>query len=249
MRFGLPILIAVFVKIITLGLVNGWDINVLTRINAGPGWYYVYIVLQLIIVLPILFVLVKRFGWKTLIGTFIFSTGFDLICWGAQWDVDIYKCFIPKFCFIISAGMYIVISIQNNKKYKWYLAIPMFIIGLTVLILTYYFDLPMHVNHRWFHDCTLANLYIIPILSLLVRLFKMKNQRWWTIVGKSTFNIFLCQNILLTFPIQINIASSFVLQVLLNESISFSSGLLFWFGEHKLTFTVCSIINKIKNNP
>lgn len=245
-RYVIPIGLAFIAKIITLGCVDGWGMNVL-NLYSGTGSYYISIVLQLVIICPLIYFLIKKLNIFGLIICFAISSLYDIICWLTHLPVLIYKQFIIRFIFIIAAGIYVCLNIKNNKKYQWYFAIPSFSIGLTMLIMVYYFNLPMHVNHTWFQDCTLANLYAIPIISLLVRTFKMPNQKWWSYIGSATFNIFLCQNILYTFPKKIVVANHFVLQVLFNEAVSIASGWCFWFGEHYLTRYCCKQIDSIKS--
>lgn len=247
LRFIIPIAFAFIVKMILLGCINGWGLNVLTGLYSGCGAYYISIVLEMIVICPLIYYLIKKLDIWGLAICFVIATGYDLICWGFNVTDWVYKQIIIRFVFMIGAGIYTNKRILENRKYQWYFALPSFVIGLTLLILTYYFDLPMHVNAHWYQDCTLSNLYAIPILALLVRTFKMKNQKWWAMIGRSTFNIYLCQNILFTFPKQIVVANIFSLQLLFNEAVSISAGWPFWFGEHRLTGFLCTQIDKMSH--
>lgn len=215
------------------------------RGGQGPGAYYFWTIIELVFIYPLVFALIKKLKFNGLFITFGITLVWDLIVFASQMPEIVYRFIAIRFIFIISFGSYLYLAIKNNIKYKWYFAIPAFCIGLVLMILVDYCHIQMHVYTKWFKYCEIANLYCIPIASLLIRKFKMNNQWWWSIIGKATWNIYLTQRVFLYNLPRLSLVNNFVGQVFINELIILPLGLLFWQVESPLSNL---IIKKIWNH-
>ncbi|XQP55790.1 MAG: acyltransferase family protein [Mycoplasmoidaceae bacterium] len=248
LRFIVPFFIFIISKIVVLGCVYGWTIQSFTKIRSGPGFYYISLVFQIILICPLIYFLIKKYRFKALVGIFVFVTMCDVIIYFANIDDSDYKYVIFRFAFMISCGTYAGIT-RNEKPhiYTYIFNTFCFAVGITLLALTYYANVPMHVNSQWFKYCSIANLYPAPLLWVLTRNFNMKKQKFWSLFGQSTFNVFLCQNIWFTFTIEVLFFPELLfVQIMVDELILISIGILFWIPEHKLTQLICYQIQNFK---
>lgn len=222
----------------------------------GTGTYYVAILMQFIILFPLIHFFVKKYGFKAVVGCFIFTLAWDLMWWGIsfnfsgeQWETftdSVYKYIFFRFVFIVSCGSYLFYNKKKRYKLEW--AIPSFIVGLVCLVLVFYVRIPFHVIPKWFQMCEIGNLFIFPIISLLIRYIKMEKQWWWKIIGRATFDIYLSQKVLHTYysyPDKPIIIGNIFYQYCVTYSITLSTGLLFWLLETPLVRLIQKLINKI----
>lgn len=261
LRFGIPFILCFGIEQIISLCVNGpTDAATFFYLFAcggqGMGTYYMAIMMQFIVLFPIINFLVKKYGFKAVVGCFLFTLSWDLMWWGISfnftgialkdWTDGIYKHIFCRFVFIVSCGTYLYY--YKNNRYKWEFAIPSFLIGLTCLTLVFYVRIQFHVINKWFQMCEIGNLYIFPIISFLFRHVKMEKQWWWKIIGRATFDIYLAQKVLYTYyayPDKPIVVGNFFYQYCVNFSIIFSSGLLFWRLETPLTKLSRKLLDKV----
>lgn len=251
LRFTMPYLFAICVFVPMLIWVQHeatWPIvDDIFFGGPGPGAYYVAVIFLITFTFPLIYFFMKKFGFNGLIIMFFITLVWDLIAfatglldYGDRW----YKRIIIREFFLLSSGAYIYI--YRNEKYKWAWAIPSFIIGIAFIVMVYYFNVPMHVNHKWFQVCELSNLYCVPVIALLFKKVKMKNQPWWQITGAATYHIFLTQMVYLHFVNYPIFNEGHYVFTLFNIISCIWIGLVFWAITEpvtKLTYKAVDVIH------
>lgn len=252
LRFGIPYILFYIIEAPIAATVDHLTplqlVGMFFEGGSGPGTYYLAVVFEIIFIFPLIFFFMKKFGFKGLVTMFFITLVWDLFAFGTtiiQYD-GVYKRIIIREFFLLAAGAYAFL--YKKEKYKWGWAIPSFIAGIFFITLVYYMNIPMHVNRKWFQVCELANLYIVPLILLLIKKVKMNNQPWWEVVGGATFNIFLTQ---IAWNHFINLGfmtDNYVAFVIINILCCIFIGIAFWLITEPLTKLAYRATNAIFKN-
>ena len=210
----------------------------------GPGNYYISILIQYIILVPLLYYFYKKNRAISILGSFILNfVGEVLINYIVQ-DNYIYSACIVRYLFLIYLGFYLYDTIiQNNfetssRKIKFFLIVG-FILSLLYLIIEKYWKIPIF-NQRWSKQLFLGNFYPIGLVYLMMRYLPEKTGKLDKI-GKASYHIFLIQILYFIYnPIEKNLkldtmsgTTRNILLAVLNIGICILIGLLFYMIEEK----------------
>ncbi len=233
----------------------------------GPGVWFIPIIFQSILILPLLY---KIFTWKpkmTLVLCFMIEIIMHLsaflivgeITSYEDWDVEIYFRY-SIFLYLSAIGLGLWFSKDHNifsKKniFIWIL----FPISLIYLIQYQFFDYRLaidgaHLVRGDYNYLTFPYSAVIILLVLKILPHDSKNRigKVFKYIGKSSFHVFLVQNLyfaitytiyesLSVYPLILNIfgfsSNEIIVNILLliiNWIITISIGVLWWFIETKL---------------
>lgn len=171
-------------RIIYTFLTGGW----------GPGSYYYPILLELLVIYPLLWYVVRRFAFAGLLTVFSLNIGLEWSMTVLGVSTSIYRLLIFRYIFLIGAGVYLYI--YQNKENKLIELTSLFV-GILFIVYTKYFGNALWpLNTAWRGTSCLAALYIIPLYKWLVCLNLQKTLSWLQPIsnlGKASYNIFLFQ--------------------------------------------------------
>jgi len=167
----------------------------------GPGGYYVPIMIQLFLVMPIIAFIICK---KPVLGLFTVcavNAVFELVVKLFSFPAEIYRLFIGRYLFLLAVGAFLKVS-RGKKIGKVYLFASL-MIGLLYICITNYFCLP-DGTYSWslFKDWQMTAFpvafYLFPILYLLIKnLYDIRIETWVGTVmqkiGSRTWYIYCIQ--------------------------------------------------------
>lgn len=157
----------------------------------GRGSYYVPIMIQITLLIPLIRSFVKRNPYLGLISCFIINILYEIFKTLIQMDSDIYRVISIRYVFIVAFGCFLF----YKKEFKIYEKIILIILGLAGAVYIYLFDYagftPVFVN-QWTDTSCFAVLYALPIFALLFS-FRKIHSKVFQLIGNSSYGIYLMQ--------------------------------------------------------
>ncbi len=199
----------------------------------GPGSYYVPIMVQFILVVPLCFEVIRKYKKRGLYAIATINMLFECLVYLVPIPAPLYRLLIFRYLFIIGMGIYISISDNMFTKKELYCS---FVIGVGYIFFTNYFksdtgEYVWSLFKYWQNTAAPVGLYIFPIFSALLKKFKfyVVKLKKILLIGKASWHIFLIQvlyyqffygglnlkNILYHFPIGIEIIINLIICILL----------------------------------
>lgn len=251
LRFLVPFFLIMLLELPYMILVNKTGIIELianiVRGGVGPGAYYTPVMIQLVFLVPLIYVLIKKYDWFGVILCFLLTALWEMIqyCWGM--DGQSYKIIAFRYISVIAFGCFIAIG--KKKLSKTVLAL-MFSIGLIWQIALNYIPLhPIFMNYDWARVNYLPSLFVMPILYVLIRKFSDSKIKIFPLqeIGKASFNVFLVQMVFYgcgpAWVVYKTIDNMWI-QLIICICVCLVGGYIFYIIEHRLTSI---LINCIKN--
>lgn len=142
--------------------------------GGGPGGYYVPIMIQLFLVMPIMIsVIRKRPVWGVL-SIFIINALFEFIINIVPFRAGIYRLIIVRYLFLLAMGAFL--RVMKGKKLQARYLFLSLVIGLTYICVTNYFRLSdgtytWSLFKYWQSTAFPVAFYIFPIFYLLLQKF------------------------------------------------------------------------------
>lgn len=228
LRYLIPFTIAFLIELLAFFILNNTSIldslNITIKTNLstfltipqiikgyltggyGPGNYYTPVIIQLVIIFPFLYLLIKKLEFKGLIVSF-------LLCLASEWwqyyfaiPNSIYRLLIFRHIFTICFGIYIYLGYWKRNKLLNLISI---IIGLIYITAHAYYDFtPIFFSPNWAGVNFIAALFFAPIAGTLVLNKKIRCKPLENI-GKASYHIYLTQMVYYYF-VKYSYVSSFV---------------------------------------
>lgn len=250
LRFLIPFFLIMLLELPYMILVNKTSvietIAEFVRGGVGPGAYYTPVMIQLVFLIPLIYVLIKKYDWFGVILCFLLTALWEMLqyCWGM--DGQSYKIIAFRYISVISFGCFIAIG--KKKLSKTVLAL-MFSIGLVWQIALNYIPLhPVFMNYDWARVNYLPSLFVMPILYVLIRKFSDSKVKILPLqeMGKASFNIFLAQMVFYgcgLAGIVYKIIDNMWLQLIICICVCLVGGYIFFIIEHGITSILIDYIN------
>lgn len=242
LRFLVPFLIIMLLELPYMILVN--EISIIeiivntVRGGIGPGAYYTPIMIQLVFLVPLIYILIKKYDWFGVILCFVLTALWEMIqyCWGM--DSQSYKIIAFRYISVIAFGCFIAIG---KKKLNIRILGLMFFVGIIWQIALNYMPLyPVFMNFDWARVNYLSSLFIMPVLYVLIKKFYASEVSIFPLqeIGKASFNIFLVQMVFYgcgLAGVVYMIIDNIWIQLVLCIGVCLFGGYIFYKIEHKLT--------------
>lgn len=171
--------------------------------GAGPGSYFIPILIQLIFVIPFIYFLVKRLDFAGVILCFIFTAFWELVQYLWNMTDTPYKYLIFRYVSILAFGCYIA---TGKAKLKKTLLLLMFVAGVTWQTALCYLGLtPRFMNYSWARVNYLSVLLVSPIMYAVITKFKEAEIKSPVLIelGKASYNVFLTQKVFYAYAAQV----------------------------------------------
>jgi len=218
------------------------------RGGLGPGSYYFPFMIQFVFVIPIIYFLIKKLAFKGVIVCGILNLIYEILVFAYNMNDGFYRLIVLRYLLVIAVGCYFA-----SKSYKHHIKIGIIclLLGGAFIFLTQYLYYKPTFCAFWTSTSMLACLYILPIMSFLLRKCKKFKFLPLEIVGKASYNIFLVQMIWYNLAAKrmYEYVSNGPLQVLLNFAACFGIGIAFYYIETPITKRFTKFIyRKLKLN-
>lgn len=213
----------------------------------GPGSYYYPLMLQLLIVFPIIFCLVKKLGAGGVILAAFLNFNYEIMIHMADVELDTYRLLIFRYLFLLALGCYLFFHVQGKIR-PWVLA-AMFSVGFGYLYAIYYADYDPQLFTYWTRTSMMTAFYIFPLVYLLFR-YGMKIQipgkagEIMSGIGRASYHIFLVQMVYYHFDFcDIFEPMPGETEVLVHIALCLAAGYMFYLSEGRLSDRVIQNIS------
>ncbi len=210
----------------------------------GPGSYYFTIMIQYVFVFPLIFLCVKKKGFKGVLIVFAANFLFEVLKQSYSMNDVEYRLMVFRYIFAAAVGSYAFLGdpSKEKKSIKYPLLLTSFAVGGFFIYLFSYTSYKPKLITFWSGTSFLTVLFIVPFLLFFVRkvnihFFPLE------IIGKATFNIYLVQMVYYVFYDFFQKGRDDLSGYLISLAVCIGGGVLFWLGESKFTGW---IIKKIK---
>lgn len=201
----------------------------------GPGSYFILVIIQATLILPLIYLLMKKNLTVMTIVLFFFSILLDVFFMMIDVPGSVYRVIVIRYVFALVLGVWLSL---NTKKinYKW--LIPLAILSAFYIAGVYYLEWEFFIERYWQsqHAPSYFWTLFLVIMGLKIYQFKAGNplSRLLVKMGKASYHIFLVQMSyfwLITDSIS-NLPLTIYLVISLTICIVF--GLLFFNAENTL---------------
>ncbi len=216
--------------------------------GVGPGSYYYPVMLQIILIFPIIFYVLKKFGEKGLWSVFAFQLFIEYVQYFLNLNSFMYKQLCFRYLFFVALGSWLVLKKDKISTNKLLVSLMIGVSYLTIFVSsespTAY--LPFD---KWSKTALLSAFYIFPIFAYIYYNYgdKRIDNRFTALlelIGRASWHIYLIQMLFFaairpighpldkTIPLAICIPLSILICVTL--------GIIFYKSE-KFILKVCKI--------
>lgn len=243
-RFTSPFLLIYTFEVI-LKVVQGREYSVLDIFGDfleggyGPGSYYYPLMLQLLIVFPIIFLLVKKTGkWGVALAA-CFNFSYEVMKRMSEMELDTYRLLIFRYTFLLALGCYLFFNVHNRIR-PWVLGI-MFCIGVGYLYGIYYADYEPQLFTYWTRTSMMTAFYIFPLIYLIFRhglavQIPGRVGKAAEKIGQASYHIFLIQMVYYHFDLcDLFVSMPGESEVLVHVLICLGAGYVFYLLESRFS--------------
>ncbi|WP_411841933.1 acyltransferase family protein [Salinicoccus sp. HZC-1] len=160
----------------------------------GPGSYFVPIIIQATLILPLIYLIMKKNLNVMTFVLFIISLILELICLWMDISRELYRIIVVRYVFALTLGVWLAF---NYKKinYRWLLPPA----GLSLIYITgaNYYDLELIMEPVWLSQHAPAYFYTLLFTIVCLKIYKIKDDsaisRISIKIGQASYHIFLTQ--------------------------------------------------------
>lgn len=198
-RLIYPFLLVWVVQLIVhFVLFNGLSVNELfiSLISGGwgPGSYFVPIIIQATLILPLIYLLCKKNLTTMTITLFIISLLVEVACLLVDMPEGVYRLIVVRYLFALTLGVWLAL---NTKKlnYKW--LIPLAILSTVYITGVNYFDWVLIMEHFWLSQHAPSYFWTLMLIIVGLKLYQFKADntisKLFVKIGQASYHIFLTQ--------------------------------------------------------
>jgi len=201
--------------------------------GSGPGSYFVPLLLQVLLFLPILYVLANKNVNLMLIGAFVLNMLFELYCYYSDMPQGVYRFIFIRYLLAIALGIWLA----KTKQINWYLVTAGALLSLLYITGYNYFDFRLPVQPDWSPQNYPAFLWPFMIVILGLKILPEQAKGIFKLIaelGKASYHIFLTQMAYFYYMDYLFEHLPAAIYVSINLAICLSVGYLFYWLENKL---------------
>lgn len=230
-------LIAMFVEIYLFRCWKSMSINniyqtLIVRQDYGQGSYFPWIYLKIMVLLPIIDVIIRKFKRLGLAGLIILNLLFEVFVSATDMDPVTYRLASMRYLGFVAVGLYYGRFKCSVKKKS--LVLGAVIGGIIVCFLNYHE--PLLLFKQWRSTSLPIMLFAFVLVYVVIENWRLRS-RFIEIVARSTFHIFLVQMIYYRFYYQYvaNLIEPAAIRIIINLVICISLGVAFWGLDKRIT--------------
>lgn len=214
----------------------------------GPGSYYYPLLLQITVLFPIIYFVVKSHDFIGVVIFFCANVMYEAIATFYNMNQEFYRLCILRYLFCISVGCYSFIGKTVVRKYVDIFSMA---VGFGYILLVNYTKYKPLIFTNWTTTSCMASLFVAPIIVKLIKFkFNKAHFRILQTIGRCSYEIFLTQmvyfwmvpSLLLKFGI--TLLAIFVI----NLVVCILAGIAFHHIEMPITRRILRVIDEIKYN-
>lgn len=228
-----------FTHLITSLFTGGW----------GPGSYFILIIIQATLILPLIYMLVKKNLTVGTIILFIISILLDAICMMMDVPGSVYRVIVVRYVFALVLGVWLSLN-PGKINYKW--LIPLAVMSAVYIAGVYYQEWNFFIERYWQsqHAPSYFWTLLLVIIGLNAYQFKAGNvfSRLLVKMGKASYHIFLVQ--MFYFWLISDSVSNlpFIIYLVMSLMICIIFGRLFFNAENSVRKALKNLIINISVN-
>lgn len=201
----------------------------------GSGSYYVCIMLQLIVIFPICYFIIKenyKLGIPLLISLHLL---FEFAVHYYPVDQSYYRLSIFRYLAFIALGIFIYLRRKENKPISNTFLIISFLYGFSYLLSAGYLHYKVTLFTYWVTTALPSAFYVFPLVYLIIGIKGKKDQseagKYLALIGKASYHIFLTQ--MLYYYLQLDEKFNYPLTIMISILICTNVGILFYLIDTK----------------
>ena len=204
----------------------------------GPGSYYYPIMMQFIFVFPVIYWIVSKLNLKGLWLCFGINFFYEIFKYEYGMGPDYYRLSLLRYVFAIAVGVYAAKNKDQVHKI-WYWVITL--LGCYYIYRTSYLKIIPDAFSMWYRTSMFTCLWVAPIMYVTLRASEkihIPKIEPLCLLGKASFNIFLCQMVYYGTFLDNKIYELFpdrLTSLLLNIVICTVGGCIFYYLEQPIT--------------
>lgn len=160
----------------------------------GPGSYFIPIIIQSTLILPVLFLLCRKNLTIMITLLFAISLILDWVCLNINIPESIYRLLVIRYLFALALGVWLALY-SKKIHLKWLL--PLAILSFVYIAGVNYFDWVFIMEKFWLSQHTPSYFWTLILVILVLKgyQFKAQNQlsKLSVKIGQASYHIFLTQ--------------------------------------------------------
>ena len=200
----------------------------------GPGSYYYPVVLQLIVLFPLIYIIVKKYKDKGLILLIFLESVCILLSVVTDFDLKTYRLLAFRYISLISCGAYMATNRKNINAKNMKILLCIGVLLLTILHYTgnEYSCYPYLKKYWGASSGITVMLYVFPIFYLIFEKYERKIfngicGNLLLLIGKASWHIMLFQMLYYCSKFFVNKHNLF-LDVIINLVVCSAGGIIFY---------------------
>ncbi|MBU8923021.1 MAG: acyltransferase [Bacteroidales bacterium] len=187
----------IFVLLITPVRIDSWFSIIIIKSFLGGGWgpgsFYIPVIIQCLLILPLLYLLLRKGIARALIMIFIVDVGIEIMLHLYGIEPSLYRLLCFRYLIAISLGVFIVFRPEGNKIFLTLGAMTGFVYILALN--TGHAGILEDLNWR-IHK---APIYVwdLMLVVIMLKYFSRDDMSWFSRMfryfGKASYHIFLVQ--------------------------------------------------------
>jgi len=215
-----------------------------------PGSYYITILAELVVVFPVIYAVVKRFGFGGVIICTVFTLTYDVCSTYLGMSPVAYKFLIFRFTSHIAFGIYARIS-EYEKCKKLNFAVFLLGVSYALLCMTFKIVEPK-IFFQWQETSFITAFYLYPVICFVMNKYRdssYSDSRISSCIkafAGATYHIFLVQLMFYTtFGFALNdYIANYIINIPLNLTLTVIPGIVYAY--YSIPFEN-KLISKVKN--
>ena len=160
----------------------------------GPGSYFIPMILQASLLVPIIYSVMRVHPTKWMIALFFISLVVELVAYQLDISGSLYRLLIIRHIFSLTLGVWIGL-LKDKIKIKW-LIIPAFF-SFIYITAVHYFNWEMIIEEYWHSQHAPSYFYVLLLVILGMKGLNVNGDfilsRLFILTGRASYHIFLVQ--------------------------------------------------------
>lgn len=159
----------------------------------GPGSYYIPIIIQATLIVPLIYLALRKSMSLSLISLFVVSLFLEYVCVWIGLPASVYRILIIRYIFALALGSWL--ALKNSIKYKLLLLFSL--ISFIYITGINYYDIFIIYDYGWLSQHAPAYFWPLFLITIGLKSYKVTVNnaisRLFVKIGRASYHIFLTQ--------------------------------------------------------
>ncbi|OJF94722.1 acyltransferase [Alkalibacterium sp. 20] len=160
----------------------------------GPGSYFVPLIVQATLLIPFIYLILKKQPTKMMVVLFFVSLLIDLSSTWLDMSDELYRILIIRHVFSVTLGIWYAL-VKPKLKVRWLVLPAAFSLGYITAV--HYFNWELIIEEYWHSQHAPSYFYVLFIIIIGMEFLKIKKQSFlektFILIGQASFHIYLTQ--------------------------------------------------------